>query len=363
MDEIREQEAKKEFEGVQVVKCPGCGADMAFDPELGALHCEYCDTVVKPEKRAADLSRDFLNEREEGEVDEGSSVYRCPNCGGETETQGFESTIECPFCGATNIVKAEKLKGLKPDSLLPFAVSREQALEAGKAWIKKRFYAPRKLKKNFAADKFKGIYAPSFLFSTSTFSSYVGRLGKHYTVRVRTSKGYRTEVRTRWFTVSGAIDKAYRDVVVEASAAIGQDEMNSVLPYDLDARESYKKDYLAGFAAERYSTSLDDSFETAKELIAPDIRRCILARYDYDVVGELNVDTRYDATRFNYTLLPLWLCGYTYRKKRYRFLVNGRTGKSAGKSPVSVVKVIVTVLLALGLIGLLVWLFGFSGLV
>lgn len=147
MDEIREQEAKKEFEGVQVVKCPGCGADMAFDPELGALHCEYCDTVVKPEKRAADLSRDFLNEREEGEVDEGSSVYRCPNCGGETETQGFESTLECPFCGATNIVKAEKLKGLKPDSLLPFAVSREQALEAGKAWIKKRFYAPRKLKR------------------------------------------------------------------------------------------------------------------------------------------------------------------------------------------------------------------------
>ena len=213
MDEIREQEAKKEFEGVQVVKCPGCGADMAFDPELGALHCEYCDTVVKPEKRAADLSRDFLNEREEGEVDEGSSVYRCPNCGGETETEGFESTLECPFCGATNIVKAEKLKGLKPDSLLPFAVSREQALEAGKAWIKKRFYAPRKLKKNFAADKFKGIYAPSFLFSTSTFSSYVGRLGKHYTVRVRTSKGYRTEVRTRWFTVSGAIDKAYRDAL------------------------------------------------------------------------------------------------------------------------------------------------------
>ena len=49
MDEIREQEAKKEFEGVQVVKCPGCGADMAFDPELGALHCEYCDTVVKLE--------------------------------------------------------------------------------------------------------------------------------------------------------------------------------------------------------------------------------------------------------------------------------------------------------------------------
>ena len=63
------------------------------------------------------------------------------------------------------------------------------------------------------------------------------------------------------------------------------------------------------------------------------------------------------------TLLPPPLRGYTYRKHPYRSLANGRTGKSAGKSPVSVVKVIVTVLLALGLIGLLVWLFGFSGLV
>ena len=359
---MQETDNQQQQSSVAVVKCPNCGADMTFDPSLGALHCEYCDTALKPEKTAGGFSRDFFTEREEGEVEGGASLYRCPNCGGEAEIDNFDSTVECPFCGATNIVRTESLKGLKPDTILPFVVSRENALECGRKWIKKRLYAPRKLKKNFTADRFKGVYTPSFVFGTRTHSSYEGKLGEHYTVTVRTAKGTRTEVRTRWFFVSGNFDKAYRDVVVEASSAIDQQQMNKIMPYDLDNKEQYKKEYLAGFAAERYSSSLDDSFETAKAMIDPDIRQCILSQYRYDVIGYLNVNTGYSDIRFNYTLLPMWLCGYKYRDKLYRFIVNGRTGKSTGKSPVSVFKVLITVAVALGLVGFFVWLFMYSGL-
>ena len=97
-------------------------------------------------------------------------------------------------------------------------------------------------------------------------------------------------------------------------------------------------------------------------MIDPDIRQCILSQYRYDVIGYLNVNTGYSDIRFNYTLLPMWLCGYKYRDKLYRFIVNGRTGKSTGKSPVSVVKVLITVAVALGLVGFFVWLFMYSGL-
>ncbi len=355
-------EESKQKSNVSIVKCPNCGADMTYEPSLGALHCEYCDTSIKPEKTVGGFSRDFFTEREEGEVEGGASLYRCPNCGGEAEIDNFDSTVECPFCGATNIVRTESLRGLKPDTILPFAVSRDEAFACGKKWIKKRLYAPRKLKKNFTAEHFKGVYTPSFVFGTSTQSYYEAKLGENYTVTIRTSKGVRTEVRTRWFFVSGTFSKAYRDVVVEASSALDQQQMNKILPFDLDNKEQYKKEYLAGFAAERYSASLDDSFETAKELIAPDIRQCILSQYRYDVVGYLNVNTDYADTRFNYTLLPVWLCGYKYREKLYRFIVNGRTGRSTGKSPVSVMKVLFTVLVALGLIGFFVWLFMYSGL-
>ena len=136
---------------------------MVYDPAMGALHCDYCDTKKVVEKHIV-AKRDFISERAEGDVVEGSSSYECPNCGATVEMENFATTTECPFCGATNIVRKEQLAGLKPDSILPFILPRDKALEAGKKWLKRRLYAPTKLKKNFKAEHFKGIYVPSFVF-------------------------------------------------------------------------------------------------------------------------------------------------------------------------------------------------------
>ena len=46
-------------------------------------------------------------------------------------------------------------------------------------------------------------------------------------------------------------------------------------------------------------------------------------------------------------LAPLWVSGYKYRKRDYGFVVNGRNGKVAGKSPVSVIRAFLAGLLAL----------------
>ena len=85
-----------------------------------------------------------------------------------------------------------------------------------------------------------------------------------------------------------------------------------------------------------------------------DLRRSILAQYKHDRVDYLNVYTSYNDTKFNYIMLPVWVCGYKFREKLYTFLVNGRTGASTGKTPVSIPKVVFTVLLGLGIISVLV---------
>lgn len=349
-------------ERLSVIKCPNCGADMAYDPALGALHCEYCDGTKAVEKRIT-VPRDFLNERNDGDVEEGAEDYECPNCGGHVTLENFAVTQECPFCGATNIVKKERMRGLKPDSILPFALSREQAFDFGRKWLKKRLYAPRKLKKNFKVDKFKGVYVPCFTFGSDTASSYSGRLGEYYYVTVGSGKNRRTVRRTRWFSVSGNFGKTYGNIVVESSSRLTQEQIEALLPYDLDTAEQYKKEYLAGFCAERYDSSLDDSFGVAKGIMDGDLRASILAQYRYDVVGDFDIATTYSNIRFNYILLPIWVCGYKYREKLYSFLVNGRTGKSTGKTPVSVAKVAATVAAGLAVIGALVYLIGFSGLI
>lgn len=346
---------------LSVIKCPSCGADMVFDPGAGALSCPYCGGTKSVEKRVTSL-RDFMLERTEGEVEEGSTEYECPNCGGKVTLENYATTEECPYCGATNIIKKERLKGLKPDSILPFCVTRDAAFASGKKWLKKKIFAPTKLKRNFKVDKFKGIYEPSFIFAANTLSDYDGKLGEDYYVTVRRGKNTVTERRTRWFHVAGNLQRGYRDIVVEASSNLDQKQMEKLLPFDLNTAEQYKREYLAGFAAERYNESLDDSFTDAKGIMEEDIRAAILSQYHYDRVAYLNVNTHYNDIKFNYILLPVWVCGYKFRDKIWSFLVNGRTGKATGKVPVSVPKAVFTAIFAAAVIGVLVWLIFFSGL-
>lgn len=339
-----------------VVKCDACGADMVYDPKKHALTCSYCGVERTIDRRIC-FKRSYVDCIREGQVSLDDSTYKCPNCGAQVELAPFETAIKCPYCGATNMVEIGDLKGLKPDGILPFALSKDDALAAGKKWIGKKLFAPGKLKKEFTVKNFHGVYIPSYAFSTNAFSTYKGTLGEYRTRTVGSGKNRRVETYVHWYSVSGTTQDCFQDVPVEASVQLEQKELNKILPYDLENLEGYNKEYLAGFAAERYDTAIDESFGVAKGQMDAAIRSRIIARYHADVVGDLNVDTTYVDTKFNYMLLPLWGCAFVYRKKGYRFLINGRTGKSTGKAPTSPWRVCFAVLIPIliALVAYLVW--------
>lgn len=338
-----------------VSKCSNCGADMFFDPKSNALRCEYCDATRTINKRVS-FRRDFEKECRDGEVRADNDVYKCPNCGGDITLQSFDTAVDCPYCGATNVVQIEDLKGLKPDSILPFALSKQDASNAGKKWIKKKLFAPFNLKKNFEMDKFKGVYIPSYAFSSDTYSTYDGRFGERRTRVVGSGKNRHTETYIYWYNVSGKKDRAFVDMPVEASTYLEQKELNKILPYDTENLEAYNRDYIAGFSAERYDTSLKDGFGIAQNQMSDTIKDEIKRSYSADVVDYLNVHTNFCNNKFHYMLLPLWVCAYKYRKKTYGLIINGRTGKSTGKSPVSPWRVSFVVFVLLCIVAFIVWL-------
>lgn len=332
-----------------VVKCPNCGANMQFDAEKGVLACPYCDGTVAV-KVTQSSERDYFRFADEGETDDTSISFRCPNCNALTVFSQNETAHECPFCGSTCIVAQDQIPGLKPDSLLPFSISRENALDCGKKWIKKRWFSPAKLKKSFVVDNIRGVYAPCFSFTCDTYSRYEGRLGERYTVVVGSGKDRHTETRIRWFNVNGDLNQIYPNVIIESSSRLDQKTMDKMGNYDVDAAVSYKEEFLAGFSAERYDNSLKSCYGIAQGKVDDQIRRDILSRYKYDVVDHLNVDTTYRAVRFRHILLPVWACGYAYKEKLYNFFVNGRTGKSAGKAPLSPIRVALAVVFGLAVL-------------
>jgi hypothetical protein len=119
----------------------------------------------------------------------------------------------------------------------------------------------------------------------------------------------------------------------------------------------YHPAYLAGFLAERYNVGIGEGFDSVRHSMELRMEQHIKASRHYDTYRFMHYSHQYDNVRFKHFLLPLWLATYRYRDKIYQFMVNGETGKVAGRAPKSPWKILAIVLGALGLLALLFLLF------
>ena len=347
----------------QMQKCPGCGANLVFDPERQALYCAHCGTVESlPESLTAkelDINSAFSSDRNWSE--EEASAFECDNCGAKVVLQKGETATSCPFCGTAHVMKTNELLGLKPNALIPFAFGRDKAVELAKQWAKKRLYAPRKFKKNITTDNLKGVYTPCFTFDSSTLSYYKGRIGKRHTRTVGSGKNRRTETYIVWRNIAGTYADFFDDVLVSAGQKMDQKKLDKINPFDTNNSKEYEEKYLLGFMAYHYDCELESCWDTAKNRIDVALRNSILAQYSYDVVDYLNVSTTHSNVTYKYVMLPVYVGNYKYNKKTYNFYINGETGKVTGKYPISPLKVIFTVLGGLALIAIIAAIIYFYG--
>ncbi len=342
----------KRVDSTEVIKCKTCGADMYFDIASGKLKCPYCDNTKDAKANVFEHEHRLDNFNESALRHDNMTVtYQCPNCHAKCEMHGtYDTSAKCPFCGATNILKVDDMPGLAPDAILPFKVTRESASQNALKWIKRKLYAPIKLKKSFKPENLNSVYAPTFSFDSDTHSTYKGRLGEYYTVTVGTGNNKRTETRTRYFTVSGTYSQFFDDVLIEVSPKLSQKEFEKVGGFDTANAVEYSSEYIAGHASERYDTSIAGAYSVAKDKMSALIKSAILSQYKYDVVDYINIDTNFKDSTFKYILVPLWCSGFKYRDSIYNYFVNGRTGKVGGKTPVAIWKVALTVVVVVGAI-------------
>ena len=366
------EEAGKSFEeigaegrrvGTETEKCPSCGSNMVFDPEGQCLSCPHCGTKVQFEKgdtaKELDLSSALGKDRQWNA--EEAVVFSCDNCGAKVVLKAGQTAKLCPFCGTAHVRKTEELAGLKPNGLIPFSFGEEKAVEYSKTWAKKRFFAPRKFKKHLTAENVNGVYVPCFTFDSHTTSYYEGRIGTTHTRTVGSGKNRRTETYTVWRNISGTYYDDFNDVLITAGSKLDQQKLDKIRPYDTDAGKVYEENYLLGFMAYQYDEGLDGCWDKAKGVIDKELRNRILSQYSYDRVSYLNVSTRHERVTYKYVMLPVYVGNYNYKKKLFNFYVNGESGRTWGKYPKSVPKILSLVLLGAALVGLAVWYFVTNG--
>jgi predicted RNA-binding Zn-ribbon protein involved in translation (DUF1610 family) len=276
-------------------------------------------------------------------------TVRCGSCAAEFTLDPQVESGLCPFCGSAVVREITRAEQLKPKAVLPFKVTRNEAGEQFRAWLKRLWFAPGKLKHYARTDRslLTGMYTPYWTFDSATRTRYTGERGDNYTVyvtRTVTRDGKTTtervpETRIRWTSVAGYVARDFDDVLVLASTSLPERITDKLEPWDLPNLEPYAEEYLSGFRAERYHVDLPNGFARARAkmdgVIRGDIRR--------DIGGDHQrihtVDTRHDRVTYKHVLLPVWLAAYQYRSKTYRFVVNGRTGEVQGERPWSWLKI------------------------
>lgn len=356
--DLEEAEQKDVFN----CKCPGCGAELEYDPTETMLKCPFCGATkeINWNNKASEQAFEKLFTVQHTWTE--TSVVVCKNCGVKEVVNNKEIGKSCSYCGTPNVVKSEELSGLKPNAVVPFEKTKDEAAEAVKIWAKKKFYAVRKFKKNVNPEEINGVYNPAFTFDANTTSPYTGKLGKDYYVTVtRNGKNVR-ERRTRWFSISGTCGMFFDDILVEASENVPQKFLNQLIPFDTNNSQAYQEAFILGFSANQYSKDGQKCWDDATLYMHDAIRKKILSQYDYDRVDRLDFTTSYSNRTFKYLLLPIYVGHCAYNSKNYNFFVNGKTCKVAGKVPISVVKVLITIFAILAvLVGIVVLIIAFGG--
>lgn len=333
--------------------CGQCGADLRFQPGQTRLVCDHCghEEVIQPRGtgRAAralgeiDLRRG-LAEDLPGDTVEDVRSTTCPNCGSVVEFQGASHAAECPFCATPVVVDTGSHRRIKPQALVPFALTEREAREALTKWLGSLWFAPNGLLEYTRKGRaMNGIYVPFWTFDADSQSRYTGQRGEHYyetrtvsvTVNGKTEQRQEQVRKTRWYPASGRVARQFDDLLVMASTSLPERLGNDLTPWDLTGLEPYSPDYLAGFQAEGYTVALADGHKAARDrmarIIEGDVRR--------DIGGDEQridqIDSRFDDETFKHILLPVWTAAYKYSGKSFRFVVNGQTGEVQGERPYS----------------------------
>ena len=344
--------------------CARCGAKLQFAPGRSSLKCPYCthETPV-PDSDEGIEELDFYaylaKQEEQGDAYETAGA-ECRGCGAHVDLPPALDASRCPYCDHALVAEATPRRLLRPRSVLPFRIPRQEARELFRSWIKGLWFAPSALKKAHKLEsRLNGVYIPYWTYDSQTASTYTGMRGEHYwvtetyTTRVNGQTQTRTrQVRkTRWWPASGRVVVPFDDVLVLASSATPRDMTEDLEPWDLGALEPFSEEYLAGFIAQRYEVGLAAGFEDAKKKMDPGIRNAVRRDIGGDVQRIHSLNVRYEDVTFKHLLLPVWVSAYRYNRKVYRFVVNARTGEVRGERPWSFWKIAFAVLGAVALLG------------
>ncbi len=328
--------------GAIAYKCPCCDAGLAFSGEVQQLKCEYCGNSFEIEavraynESAVQEGEDFQWEEPQTQSwsDEEQNhlhSFQCATCGGEILGDENTAATFCPYCGNPTILPSRLSGGVKPDGVLPFRKSKEDAKAAFLQLCKGKPLLPKEFTRKQQIEKLTGMYVPFWLYDCQ--GDFSGRY-KATIVRTWSDSDY-NYTKTSHFMLVREAEAGFVGIPMDGSSKIEDISMESIEPFDYSQLTEFDMAYLSGYFADKH----DVSAEFGKERI----HQRVDAAFDEELAGTMipyttvvpmNKQLQLTHSQARYVLMPVWLLNVRYKDKLYNFAMNGQTGKITGQLPI-----------------------------
>lgn len=369
-------------------RCPKCGSsDIRHALGTDVLVCQYCRNEWHGDRIEEAFGLGTGIEELRGDViasgarniDAGAASlmsFKCNGCGAEVTINTESSmTARCHWCRHVFGVNEQVANGAVPDAVLPFKVSKTDAVARIRQFVdKRRFFALKAFKTEFTPENVIGVYLPYMVVDSSASASVVGN-GEIETRRYTrgTEKNKKTYYDADVYQVERQLDFTVDDLPLESSARRGRLDIqtntnniiNTILPFDTKNALKWNASYLVGYSSEKRDVDIeqlrprleDQLLSIARSRLEQSVRR-----YDRGVRWDMEkVDVH--GSRWVAMYVPVWLYSYRQRGKGmlHYIAVNGRTGETMGSVPVQHWKLLLAAL-GVGTIveGAVLWFLGMT---
>ncbi len=333
-------------------KCLNCGATIHYKPLLDKFRCDYCrsEFTLEDIKKYKEKHHQEVNLNEKSKLEEVDAYY-CNNCGASIITLNNTSSTKCVYCKSNAIIK-NRLTGLfKPDSLILFQKTKEDAIDAFKKICQGRPLLPKDFNNINNIKEMEGLYVPFWLYDLKN-DCYL----QADCTRIKTwSDSNYIYTKTSFYKVERGGSLSFYNVPNDAATRFDDEIMNAIEPFNFNNLKKFETSYLAGFLAEKYDEEKNKVFAKVQKRIENDSTNYLRGQItSYQTVNVLDNKNLVSKEKIKYVLLPVWVLNIKYQDKVYHFAMNGETGKLVGEIPVDKKKmfltIILTFLLSFGLI-------------
>lgn len=345
-------------------KCPNCSAPLSYQPGKETITCEYCgaeletkaveELYAKAEERAnarAELAEKEWDTQQAGGQwsDEDVSGLRtlvCSSCGAEIVADMNTMSTHCAYCGNPTMIPQKFTGDLRPDYIIPFKKTKEEAIAALKEFYKGKPLLPSGFDSANRLEQVQPMYVPFWLFDA--------RVDAHASFHATTDNTYETSDEivtvTRHYECDRAGKMAFAHIPVDGSQKMDDDYMESIEPFDYGEMVPFTQAYMTGFLADKYDVDADASVPRADNRVEQSAIGVLADTVTgYDMVECKNSSICKEEGAVAYAMAPVWILTTRYQDKPYTFMMNGQTGKTVGSLPIDKKKSLLYTLLVFAL--------------